>query len=251
MSTKLSINNSNLSLYCGDCLDVLPTLPDNSIDLIACDPPYGTTQNKWDIVIPFEPLWKNIKRILKPKGIAVFTAAQPFASQLIMSNPKWYKYDLIWAKTVGSGQLNINRQPLRLHEHILLFYNQFGTYNEQKTEGKPYSMIRKAEAFEGSYGKQKDHVVKNDGSRRATSVLTVSNPRVRGGHKTEKPVTLMEYLIKCYSNEGDTVLDFAMGHATTGEACVNLSRNFVGIEKTEEWYDRSLERLRKILKEGI
>ena len=234
-------------LYHADCLDLLPNLEPNSIDLVACDPPYGTTQNKWDIIIPFEPLWENLKRVLKPKGIVVFTAAQPFTSQLILSNTKWFKYDLIWRKTVGSGQLNINRQPLRVHEHILIFYDKFGVYNEQKTKGKPYSMIRKGSSFgAGSYGEQKDHVVENKGIRRANSVVDIPNPRVRGGHRTEKPVALMEYIINCYSNEGDNVLDFAMGHGTTGIACVNLNRNFTGIEKTHEWYEKALYRIKKL-----
>lgn len=236
------ILNSSVDLIKGDCLDVMPTLEKGSIDLILCDPPYGTTQNKWDIIIPFDKMWEGIRSVIKPRGIVVFTTAQPFTSQLILSNPSWYKYDIIWQKTIGSGQLNIKRQPLRMHENILVFYDKPGTYNEQKTKGAPYNITRKTESFEGNYGKQRDHTTNNDGYRHAKSVLKISNPRIKNGHKTEKPVPLMEYLIKCYSNEGDTVLDFAMGHGTTGIGCINNKRNFIGIEKTQKWFDKTSKR---------
>jgi site-specific DNA-methyltransferase (adenine-specific) len=235
---------ANTILYKGDCLEEMNKIEDGSIDLIAVDPPYGTTQNKWDIVIPFESMWEHIKRVLKPKGAAVFTTAQPYTSQLITSNPRWFKYDLVWHKTIGSGQLNINRQPLRMHESILVFYDKFGTYNEQRTEGAPYSIKRKAEAFEGGYGQQRDHEKQNTGYRHAQSVIKISNPRIRGGHKTEKPVELMEYIVKTYSNEGDTVLDFAAGHCTTGIACANLNRNFIGIELADTWFDKASKRIK-------
>jgi site-specific DNA-methyltransferase (adenine-specific) len=225
----------------GDCLEVLSN-EKQIANLVAVDPPYGTTQNKWDIVIPFEPMWEMIKRVLKPGGIVVFTTAQPYTSQLVMSNPDWYRYDIIWEKTIGSGQLNINRQPLRVHEHILVFYDKPGTYNEQTTKGKPYSITRKADDFEGNYGAQKEHTSVNKGVRRARSVVKISNPRIKNGHKTEKPVELMEYIVKTYSNEGDTVLDFAMGHGTTGIACLNLKRNFIGVELTDEWYGKTVKR---------
>lgn len=230
-------------LYRGDCLKIIPQLDAKSIDLIAVDVPYGTTQNKWDIVIPFEPMWKQIKRVLKDKGTAVFTAAQPFTSQLVMSNPEWYRYDIIWQKSIGSGQLNINRQPLRLHEHLLIFYNKFGVYNEQTTQGDPYKITRKADEFEGNYGKQKEHTKINEGVRHARSVIKISNPRIKNGHKTEKPVELMSYIVKTYSNENNTVLDFTMGSGATGEACAQLNRNFIGIELDEYWFKKAEERL--------
>lgn len=226
----------------GDCLKLMYEIDDNSVDLIAVDPPYGTTQNKWDIVIPFVPMWEHIKRILKKDGRVIFTTAQPFTSQLIISNPEWYKYDLIWEKTIGSGQLNIKKQPLRMHENILVFYDKFSTYNEQKTKGDPYKISRKAAVFEGTYGKQRNHTKINNGFRHAKSVIKISNPRIKKGHKTEKPVKLMEYIIKTYSNEGDTVLDFAMGHGTTGEACINLNRTFIGIE-LDDWFEKAKKRL--------
>ena len=226
----------------GDCLKELPQMEKGSIDLIAIDLPYGTTQNKWDVVIPFEPMWKCVSHVLKETGTMVCTAAQPFTSQLILSNPAWYRYDLVWEKTIGSGQLNINRQPLRVHESIVVFYNKFGTYNEQKTEGDPYTISRKTEKFEGNYGKQRDHKKINNGFRHARSVIKISNPRVKNGHRTEKPVELMEYIIRTYSNEGDTVLDFTMGHGSTGIAALNLNRKFVGIELTDEWYNKTVKR---------
>jgi DNA modification methylase len=241
----LNIYKSKISLLQGDCLKVMHAIEDGSVDLIAVDPPYGTTQNKWDVVIPFEPMWAHIKRILKHNGTAVFTTAQPFTSQLVLSNTDWYRYDLVWKKTIGSGQLNIRRQPLRMHESILVFYDKFGTYNEQKTKGDPYKIDRKTEKFEGNYGKQKDHTKINDGFRHAQSVVEISNPRVKNGHRTEKPVKLMEYIIETYSNEGDTILDFSMGHGTTGIACVNLKRNFIGVELDDHWYKRTVERFQE------
>lgn len=214
--------------------------------LFTTDLPYGTTQNKWDEIIPFGPLWIEIKRILVPMGTAVFTAAEPFTSKLILSNSEWFKYDLVWEKTVGSGQLNIKRRPLRVHENILVFYNEFGTYNEQLTEGAPYKITRDGEAFGGNYGIQREHTKINDGYRHARSVIKVPNPRIKGGHPTQKPVPLFEYIIKTYSNPGDTVLDCCMGSGTTGEACINLKRDFIGIELEDKWYLHSIDRLKNI-----
>lgn len=193
-------------------------------------------------------MWKEIKRVLKPRGLAVFTTAQPFTSQFVLSNTDWYKYEIIWKKTIGSGQLNIRYQPLKIHENILVFYDKAGTYNEQRTKGRPYKITRKANSFKGSYGKQKDHTSINNGFRRAQSVLEFSNPRIKDGQPTEKPVALMEYLIKSYSNEGDTVLDFAMGHGTTGVGCVLNNRKFIGIEKSKEWYIKAGRRIEQYFK---
>lgn len=242
---ELEIKNRGIDLFCGNCLDIMPGLPENSVDLIAVDPPYGTTQNKRDIVIPLSPMWDCIRRVLKRNGTVVMTSAQPFTSQLIMSNLLWYKYDIIWEKTIGSGQLNIRRQPLRAHEHIVVFYDKYSVYNEQKTEGPPYTIRRKAAGFGGNYGKQKDSNKNNTGYRHAKSVITIPNPRTKGGHCNEKPVALMEYIIKTYSNEGDTVLDFAMGRGTTGIACVNLGRSFIGIEEDTSWFLKAEERIKE------
>ena len=191
-------------------------------------------------------MWAHIKRILKPKGIAVFTAVQPYTSVLVMSNLDWFKYDLVWQKTIGSGQLNVNRQPMRTHETVLVFYNNFGTYNEQTTLGNPYKIKRKMSQFQTSYGKQRDHESINEGTRRAKSVIKIKNPRVKGGHSTEKPVALMEYLIKTYSNPGEVVLDFAVGRATTLVAAHNLGRKFIGIAKDNHWFEQASERLKNL-----
>lgn len=189
-------------------------------------------------------MWEGIKRVLKPNGAAVFTAAQPYTSMLVMSNPNWFKYEVIWEKTIGSGQLNINKQPLRTHESILVFYENFGTYNEQITKGSPYKITREVSKFKTSYGKQRDHTSINTGTRRAKSIIKVSNPRIKNGHGTEKPVKLMEYLVKTYSNEGDTVIDFAAGRMTTGIACVNTGRKFIGIELDDYWYEEGQKRIK-------
>ena len=189
-------------------------------------------------------MWEGIKRVLKPNGAAVFTAAQPYTSMLVMSNPNWFKYEVIWEKTIGSGQLNINKQPLRTHESILVFYENFGTYNEQITKGSPYKITREVSKFKTSYGKQRDHTSINTGTRRAKSIIKVSNPRIKSGHGTEKPVKLMEYLVKTYSNEGDTVIDFAAGRMTTGIACVNTGRKFIGIELDDYWYEEGQKRIK-------
>ena len=243
----MTLHDSTINLIQGDCLEVMYEIDNNSVDLIVVDLPYGITQNKWDIIIPFIPMWDHIKKVLKDNGIVLFTSAQPFTSQLIMSNLEWYKYDIIWQKTIASGQLNVKRRPLRIHENILVFYNKFGVYNEQKEKGAPYKILRKAVEFEGNYGKQRDHTKINNGFRHAKSIIKIPNPRIPGGHKTEKPVKLMEYLIKTYSNKNDVVLDFVMGHGTTGEACINLDRNFIGIEKDKNWFNKSKKRLNSAL----
>lgn len=233
-----------LELYHADCLEQMKYVPDHSIDMIFCDLPYGTTQNAWDTVIPLEDLWMTYNRIVKENGAIVLTASQPFTSVLVGSNIKQFKFEWIWKKTIGSGQMNIKRQPLKIHESVLVFYKKPPTYNEQKTKGKPYSIIRKESSLkESSYGKQKTHEKSNDGFRHAQSIIEISNPRIRGGHPTEKPVSLCEYFIKVYSNEGDTVLDNCMGSGSTGEACVKLNRNFIGIEKEYEYYEMAKKRL--------
>lgn len=240
---EFSAGWSNQLLIQGDCLEQMKLLPEKSVHLIATDLPYGTTQNKWDVVIPFEPLWAQYKRVLVERGVIALTSAQPFTSMLVMSNLKMYKYDLVWEKTVSSGQLNVKRQPLRNHESILIFYDKPGTYNEQKTEGLPYSIKRKV-TFKGEgYGKQKDSAKQNDGFRHAKSVIQIPNPRIKSGHPTEKPVALMEHLVKTYSNENDVVLDSCMGFGSTGIACKNLNRRFIGIELNADSFSIAKKKL--------
>jgi site-specific DNA-methyltransferase (adenine-specific) len=234
----------NVELYHADCLEQMKSINNSSVDMVFCDLPYGTTQNAWDTVIPLDILWNHYNRIVKDNGAVVLTASQPFTSILISSNIKQFKFEWIWKKTIGSGQLNIKRQPLKIHESVLIFYKKPPVYNEQKTIGKPYSITRKDSSLkETNYGKQKTHDKVNDGFRHAQSIIEFSNPRIRSGHPTEKPVSLCEYFIKIYSNEGDTVLDNCMGSGSTGEASIKLNRNFIGIEKELVYFDMAKKRL--------
>lgn len=246
MVTAISYRSKGFNmttLYNGDCLVELTNVKDKSVDLIFADLPYGTTQNKWDIIIPFVPLWNHFTRIITECGNIVFTATQPFTSHVVLSNPAWYRYDWVWKKTIGSGQMNVSRQPMRLHESVLVFYPTFGVYNEQKTVGKPYKINRPAVYAHGTYGSQKEHTKENDGFRHAQSVVEVSNPRIKNGHPTEKPEALMELIIRMYSNEGMTVLDPTMGRGTTGVVARKLNRAFIGIEKDTMWFTKATERI--------
>lgn len=235
-------------LYNGDCIEVMNNLIQQNIkvDAIICDLPYGTTNNKWDVIIPFEQLWDCYNKLIKDNGNIVLTATQPFTSLLIMSNPKMFKYDIVWEKSIGSGQLNINRQPLRVHESILVFYKKFGTYNEQKTVGTPYTINRSANYNNSTYNSQKPTVLENNGERRAKSVIKISNPRIKNGHPTQKPLELMEYLVKTYTNENDIVLDNCMGSGTTGVACKKLNRNFIGIELDKNYFEIAKNRIENL-----
>lgn len=238
-----SFPHSDIELWKGDCLVEMKRIIHKTIDLIVVDLPYGTTKNKWDAIIPFDQMWAEFNRVLKDDGVVVLTAAQPFTSKLVMSNLDNFKYEIIWEKTVGSGQLNIKRQPLRVHESVLVFYKQFKTYNEQKTAGEPYNINRKINFKGESYGKQTDSHKENTGFRHARSVIKISNPRIKGGHTTQKPLELMEYVIKTYSNKGDVVLDCCMGSGTTGVAAKNLKRRFIGIEIDNYWFNKAQQRI--------
>jgi len=226
-----------IQLLQGDCLELMKDIQDKSIDMILCDLPYGTTQNKWDIIIPFKPLWKSYNRIIKDNGAIVLTASQPFSSALVMSNPTMFKYEWIWEKTISSCQLNSKIQPLRNHESILVFYKKQSTYNPQFGKGKPYKINRKATYNNRGYGTQIDTIKINTGERYPKTVLKFSNPRIKNGHPTQKPIELLEYLIKTYTNEGDLVLDNAFGSGSCAKACMNVNRNFIGIEINKDYFD--------------
>jgi len=245
------MNDNNISLdniIQGDCLEVMKRIVPSSIDMILCDLPYGTTRNKWDSIIPLDKLWEQYLRVIKPNGVIALTAVQIFASQLIMSQPKLFKYDLVWEKTISSGQLNVNKQPLRLHEQILIFYNMQPTYNQQFSSGTPYSINRKV-TFKGeSYNKQRDSHKTNNGFRHPTSIIKVPNPRIKGGHPTQKPVALFEYLIKTYTSEGDVILDNCIGAGTTAIAALNTKRHFIGIELLEKYCTIASLNIAKTLK---
>jgi site-specific DNA-methyltransferase (adenine-specific) len=224
-------------IYLGDCLDIMKYIDDKSINMILCDLPYGTTRNKWDIIIPFEPLWNQYERIIKNNGAIVLTATQPFTSLLITSNLKLFKYEWIWEKTISSNQLNANNQPLRNHESIVIFYKKPPTYNPIFKKGEPYTIDRHVTYNERGYGKQTDTTKINDGYRYPKSVLKISNPRIKNGHPTQKPLELFKYLIETYTNKNELVLDNCIGSGTTAIACINTNRNFIGIENNKKYFN--------------
>lgn len=231
------LEGRNYDLIFGDAIENMAKLKEKSIDLILVDLPYGVTNNKWDVIIPFDEMWEQFNRIKKNNAAMVLTATQPFASMLVMSNLKQFKYDVIWEKTICSGQLNVKHRPLRAHEGILVFYDKIPTYNEQKTEGKPYKIKREGNDTENCYCRQKASEKDNEGFRHAKSVVKIPNQRIKGGHPTQKPVALLEMLIKTFSNENDIVLDCCMGSGSTGVAAMNLNRKFIGIEKELNYFD--------------
>lgn len=242
-----------MKLLQGDCLEVMKDIPDGSVDMVLTDPPYGTTACKWDSVIPFEPMWDQLKRITKKNGAIVMTASQPFTSALVMSNVKMFKYDWVWRKPKGTGHLNAKKMPMRDKEDILVFYQKPCLYNPQFTLGTPYKNKAgnpsKSTSMTDSYGKYTNFRNDNEGKRFPKQVLEI--PVVERGtvHPTQKPVALMEYLIKTYTNKGDTVLDFTMGSGTTGVACVNTGRDFIGIELDETYFGIAQDRIKEAQKE--
>lgn len=240
----------NIDIKQGDCLELMKEIPTGSIDMILCDLPYGTTRNKWDSLIPLDRLWEEYERIIKSNGSIVLFAQTPFDKVLGCSNLKLLKYEWIWEKEMGTGFLNANYAPLKSHENILVFSKGNAShngkamvYNPQKTKGKPYTI---------SQGKMvnnydTEHMIKgittnSDGKRYLKSVLKVNRDKTKL-HPTQKPVALLEYLIKTYTNEGDTVLDNCMGSGSTGVACINTNRNFIGYELDEKYFEIAKKRL--------
>lgn len=233
----------------GDCLAGMKTLPDSSVDMILCDLPYGTTQCKWDSVIPFEPLWRELTRVIKDRGAIVLTASQPFTSALVMSNPKMFRYSWVWEKSKATGYLNAKKRPLVAHEDVLVFSKKPLTYNPQMTKGEPYN---KGEALRPTdvYGAQRPVLVENkDGMRYPRSVQYFKTAESEGDviHPTQKPLSLFEYLIQTYSNEGEIIMDCCMGSGTTAVAAIKTGRLFIGFEKDKNYAKKSEERIKKIL----
>jgi len=235
----------------GECLEEMRKLPDSSIDMILCDLPYGTTSCKWDVVIDFELLWGQYERIIKDNGAIVLFGKQPFTSRLILSNEKLFRYELIWEKTRAGNNMQVCKQPSAIHENILVFYKSQPTYNDLKfSVNQKYVDKRKSirdsfynsEHYTGVMKRKKD-----DGMRHPQSVLPFNSVWKKGMHPTEKPVELMSWLIKTYSNEGESVLDNCMGSGTTGVACKNLNRNFIGIEIKEVYFNIANERINDAL----
>ena len=237
------------SLLFGDCLERMKEIPDGSVDLILTDPPYGTTQCKWDNVIPFEPMWAELNRIIKPNGAIVLFGSEPFSSLLRCSNLKMFKYDFVWEKSKATGFLNAKKQPLRAHEMIHVFYNKQPTYNPQMAIGASYNKgVRKNQTENDVYGKFNQVEVKSDGLRYPRTVQFFKTAESEGAyHKTQKPVALLEYLIKTYTQEGETVLDFTFGSCSTGVACLNTNRKFIGVEMDEGYFDIAKDRIEKAL----
>lgn len=231
----------------GDCLEIMSKIPDKSIQLILCDLPYGTTaRNEWDIIIPMDQLWKHYNRILKDNGVVALWSQMPFSAYLIMSNPNMFRYEWIIEKTKGTGFLNAKKMPLKTHENVLIFYKTLPIYNPQKTIGhKPVHSYIKHTDDGSNYGKSKIGISGGGNTDRyPRDVLTFKWDTQKSKlHPTQKPIAANEYFIKTYTNENDTVLDNCMGSGTVGCACRNLNRNFIGIEKNEEYFNIAKQRI--------
>ena len=235
-----------MNLLHGNCLELMKDIKSGSVDAIICDPPYGTTACKWDSVIPFDLMWTQLNRVIKPNGAIVLFGSEPFSSALRMSNVKNYKYDIIWDKVLHSNPLIAKKQPLSAHENISLFYKKQPTYNPQMVGEIDSTLIRKGDKIHGTEtkGKTKHTISKNKtGKRYPKKILTIANTKRGGLHPTQKPVELMEYLIRTYTNENETVLDFTMGSGSTGVACKNLNRNFIGIEMNYKYFEIAQNRI--------
>lgn len=240
--------DENTWLMLGDCLERMKEIPDGSVDMVLCDPPYGTTACKWDSIIPLEPMWEQLKRVIKPNGAIVMTAGQPFTTTLIASNMKMFKYCWVFGKSLPVGHGYAKYRPMSNHEDIVVFSNGGGKtpYNPQKTpREKPRTYTRKSASLSGS-----SSMTSHDGETRILdgknpTTIQMFNTSIQRGkvHPTQKPVELMEYLIKTYTNEGETVLDFTFGSNTTGVACKNLNRKYIGIEMDENYFNIGKDRM--------
>lgn len=248
---KGEISTSDIKLLCGDCLELMKQIPDKSIDMILCDLPYGVTQNKKDICLPFDQLWKQYNRIIKKNGAILLFGQGLFFIDIVNSNRKQFKYDIVWNKSLVTGFLNAKRMPLRQHEQIAVFGNGKTTYNPQFHEGQPShskgTKYKTKDIVNNNYGKF--NAVETDTSctkKYPTSIVSYRKPHPsKAIHPTEKPVELLEYLIKTYSNEGETILDNCMGSGSTGVACKNLNRSFIGIELDKHYFNIAKERIEK------
>jgi site-specific DNA-methyltransferase (adenine-specific) len=238
-------------IICGDCLEVMKDWPDGCVDLVLTDPPYGTTACEWDSIIPLEPAWEVLKWIIKPNGAIVMTGAQPFTTTLIASNMKAFKYCWVWEKSRPTGHLNANRMPMKNVEDIVVFYDKQATYNPQMTQGKPNHVAegtkRITKATNNCYGTFENSVQKRTFTKYPKQILQFQQQDpTKIIHPTQKPVALMEYLIKTYTNEGEIVIDFAMGSGTTCVAAKKLGRKYIGIDISEEYCQIARERLKSV-----
>jgi site-specific DNA-methyltransferase (adenine-specific) len=229
----------SVQLLHGDCLDLLPTLPAQSVDLVLSDWPYGTTACAWDSVIPLDKLWPELKRVLKPRGAVVLTASQPFTTTLIMSNRAWFRYELIWDKVNRyTNYANANKMPMKRHENIVVFYARLPTFNKQYRAGQPYQST-----VTSNHGKHlgrtglTNRLRVNDGNHNPCSIIPIkAKTPEQGLHPTQKPLALFEYLMRTYSNPDDVILDNAFGSCTTGEAAIRLQRAFIGMERDADYF---------------
>lgn len=242
-----------VDLHLGDCLELMKDIPDGSIDMILCDLPYGTTQNKWDSVIPFDLMWEHYNRIVKQNGVIALFGQAPFDKMLAASNIKDLRYEWIWVKNKSTGFLNSKKMPLKAHETILVFYKKLPIYNPQGLRKKPTPTIRKGGNGNGSnYGKSDKDAVQE--YENYPNDILYEQVVVKPEHPTQKPVSLLEYLVKTYTNEGDTVLDNCMGSGSTGVACVNTGRNFIGMEIDPGYFNIATKRINEsqnLLKNGV
>jgi site-specific DNA-methyltransferase (adenine-specific) len=233
-----------------DCFDVFPYIADKSVNLILCDLPYGTTACKWDSILPFEKLWEHYNRVIKDNGVIILFGREPFSSKVRLSNEFNYRYDWIWEKSKATNFLFAKQMPLIAHEDIMIFYKKLPTYNPQKTKGKPYNKgFEKRNEIEavGKIGNG-NLIINESGERNPRSVIYFRTAESEGKlHPTQKPIELIEYLIKTYTNEGDMVLDNTMGSGTTNLACIKLNRKSIGIEKEKQYYDVAVRRALKYL----
>lgn len=240
-----------IDLKQGNCLELMKEIPSHSIDMILCDLPYGTTACKWDIIIPFEPLWEEYKRIIKNNGAIALFGKQPFTSFLIQSNLPWWRYELIWEKEKGTDFGNANRKPLNAHESIQIFYNKQPTYNKQMLPGQPYTKknYRNNDEEDLNFKSDNSGVWVNKGERTPITVLKFARDNIHKGtnlHPTQKPVKLLEWLIKSYTNENELVLDNCMVSGSTGVACINTNRNFIGYELEPNYFEIAQNRINNL-----
>ena len=236
-----------VQLFCGDCLEIMPEMAAGSVDAILTDLPYGTTACSWDTVIPFPDLWRVVKHVLKPRGVFVTTASQPFTSALVMSNVEWFKYEWVWNKKAPTGFLDVHRRPMKVHDNILVFSKNGHTYNPQIT-GKAMKRFGKlenpsSEIYHGAVGTERQDGIGYP--RTIVEYLRPINLTEGCDHPTQKPVALYEYLTLTYTNPGETVLDMCAGSGTTGVACIKTGRNFIGIEKRQDYFEIMSRRIRE------
>lgn len=245
-----SMMKSDVTLYHGDCLEEMNKISDNSVELVLVDPPYESTKFEWDAIIPFDLSWNHIKRVLKPGGVVVMTGQQPFTSQIVNSNLKWFQYEWIWDKNTPKGMHHAKQQPMRKHENVIVFsekyqHNYYPIKTPRDKVVKSWNVMKNNQGSIGSY-KDNDSKVFTYTEKNPTSIITGCWEANRGYikyHPTQKPVSLMEYLVRTYTLEGDTVLDYCFGGGTTGVACVRTNRNFIGIEKNEEFFLKGKARI--------